>query len=120
MISSAQQLKNALDVHKFMSSRAKKAPERGQAGETISENAFIRKFGAKPKKIVRSGRLDMIGLIVLGDSTGFVVTRDGDGRAVKKLYLFRGQYRLMPDPPLPLKSGDSLSNLCQGLLNWVT
>lgn len=116
----SERIKVALEVHKFITTRAKKAPDRGDAGETISENDFIRKFGAKPKKVVRSGRLDMIGLIVVGDTTGFVVTRDGDGRAVKKLYLFRGQYRLMPDKPLPLKRGDSLSNLYQGLLNWVT
>lgn len=89
--------------------------------ETLSEREFVRKFGSKVKRVRYSNRADFVGLMVLGDSIGFLVVRDKSGQRklriierseVDHAVTLTNRYR-------PLKTEDSLSNLQRGLLAWV-
>jgi hypothetical protein len=88
--------------------------------ERMSERDFIRAFGDKVKKSRLSHRADFVGLVILGNSQGFMITSDDSG--VRKLRLIdvdeKGNAHVT-HRYLILKDKDSLSNLQRGLLKWV-
>lgn len=87
--------------------------------ESMTEQQFIRSFGTKVKGVRLSKRLDMVGLIILGQHVGIWITRGADNkRRVRAVDVVDGKMRVTPRF-LILKDKDSLSNLQRGLLNWV-
>lgn len=87
--------------------------------EPMTEAQFVRGFGTKVRQVRWSRRIDMVGLILLGKNTGIWITRGPNNlRRVRVLNVADGKMQAT-QRFLELKSGDSLSNLQPGLLNWV-
>lgn len=106
------------DIKKLMSRHAKPGVV-NMNEEALTEQQFVRGFGTKVKAVRWSGRLDMVGLTVLGKNTGICITRGPDGkRRVRAIDVIDGKMHVTTRYLL-LKDKDSLSNLQRGLLNWI-
>lgn len=95
--------------------------------EPLTARSFVRLFGEKAKRYRLTNRTDFVGLMILGNASGFVVKRD---ETSGKRYIARVdvvadarvgvQVRFVEaNKVLSLRSSDSVSNLQRGLLKWV-
>ena len=106
------------DIRVLKSRNAK--PLHHEPKESISERDFVRKFGTKVKKVRWSGRGDMVGLLVVGNTSGFWITRNAASgkRYVNIIDVLDN--KLMPtERKFVLKSSASLHYMWRGLLNFV-
>lgn len=88
--------------------------------EALSEEQFVRSFGTKVKKVRLSHRLDMVGLLIVGQFNGIWITRGEDSkRRVRAVDVDADGKIHVLNRVLVLNNKDSLSNLQRGLLNWV-
>lgn len=87
--------------------------------ESMTEREFVRFFGVKACAIRLSQRADFVGLLIMGKSCGFTITRDEDGVRRLRLIEDRGGKRHVTQRFIELKHADSASNLARGLLNYV-
>lgn len=86
--------------------------------EPINEREFVRGFGAKVTRVRYSGRVDFVGLIVVGKHGGFWVTAADGKRRLRKIVIENGQFKVTPTM-IELRNNDSVTNLKPGLLKWV-
>lgn len=113
-----RQLRALHDVQVLLS-RHKRAAIVDMNEEAQSEVSFVRFFGTKVKTIRWSHRMDLVGLMLLGNHNGIVIVRGPDGlRRVRPVDVNNGTITVL-SRELVLKERDSLTHLRRGLLNWV-
>lgn len=106
------------DISILKSRNAK--PPHHESKEQITERDFVRKFGTKVKKIRWSGRGDMVGLLVVGNTSGFWITRNANTGKRYVTILDANNNQLIPtERRFVLKHHDSLHYMWRGLLNFV-
>lgn len=106
------------DIRVLKSRNAK--PPHHEAKEPTSERDFVRKFGTKVRKVRWSNRGDMVGLLVLGETSGIWITRDAKtGLRYARLVTVEDYNMVVTDRKLLLRHSDSLTYLWRGLLNWI-
>ena len=106
------------DIAKLKARNAK--PEHHEPKEPVSEREFVRKFGSKVRKVRWSNRGDMVGLLVLGETSGIWITRDAKtGLRYVRLINVEDYNMTVTDRKLLLRHSDSLTYLWRGLLNWI-
>ena len=89
-------------------------------GEPISERAFVRAFGDKVKRVRLSNRADFVGLMIMGNSCGFTITKpSAKVRRLRVLGINNDGSLKVTTRYIDLKENDSLTNLQKGLLRWV-
>lgn len=95
-------------------------PEHREPKEQFTEREFVRKFGTKVCKVRWSNRGDMVGLLVLGKTSGIWITRDAKtGLRYARLINIEDYSMTVTDRKLLLRHSDSLTYLWRGLLNWI-
>lgn len=93
----------------------------GLEAEELNEHQFVRKFGDKVKRVHYSKRVDMVGLLILGKTSGIWITKGDDGfRRVRVVETDKNGVMHVTRRYVQLKDGDSLTNMQPGLLRWVT
>lgn len=113
-----RQLRALHDLQRLLA-RRQHAPIVDMNEEAQSEVSFVRFFGTKVKTIRWSHRLDLVGLMLLGNHNGIVIVRGSDGlRRVRPVDVNNGAITVL-SRELVLKERDSLTHLRRGLLNWV-
>lgn len=119
MIDGIESIKETLrDIAKLKERNAK--PEHHESKEPVSEREFVRKFGTKVRKVRWSNRGDMVGLLVLGETSGIWITRDTKtGMRHARLINVEDYNMTVTDRKLLLRHSDSLTYLWRGLLNWI-
>lgn len=112
-------IERALHDIRILKSRNAK-PLHHEPKEPISERDFVRKFGTKVKKVRWSGRGDMVGLLVVGNTSGFWITRDSK-TGLRHVHILDAQDNIITPTSrrFLLKNSDSLSHMQRGLLNFV-
>lgn len=119
MIDGIESIQRTLrDIAKLRARNAK--PEHHEPKESVTEREFVRKFGTKVRKVRWSGRGDMVGLLVLGETSGIWITRDAKtGMRYARLVSVENYNMTVTDRKLLLRHSDSLTYLWRGLLNWI-
>lgn len=119
MIDGIESIKETLrDIAKLKERSAK--PEHHESKEPVTEREFVRKFGTKVRKVRWSNRGDMVGLLVLGETSGIWITRDAKtGLRYARLVNVENYNMAVTDRKLLLRHSDSLTYLWRGLLNWI-
>ena len=106
------------DIRVLKSRNAK--PPHHEPKEPISERDFVRKFGTKVKKVRWSGRGDMVGLLVVGNTSGFWITRNAtSGKRYVNIIDVLNNKLIPTERRFVLKNSDSLHYMWRGLLNFV-
>ena len=119
MIDGIESIKETLrDIAKLKARNA--CPEHHEPKEQVTEREFVRKFGTKVRKVRWSNRGDMVGLLVLGETSGIWITRDAKtGLRYARLVNVEDYNMTVTDRKLLLRHSDSLTYLWRGLLNWI-
>lgn len=113
-----RQLRALHDVQNLLA-RRRRAAIVDMNEEAQSEVSFVRFFGTKVKKIRWSHRLDLVGLMLLGNYNGIEIIRGADGLRRVRAVDVSGDKIIVLNRELVLKERDSLVHLRRGLLNWV-
>ena len=119
MIDGIESIRRTLsDIAKLKARNAR--PEHHEPKEQVTEREFVRKFGTKVRKVRWSNRGDMVGLLVLGETSGIWITRDAKtGLRYARLINVEDYNMTVTDRKLLLRHSDSLTHLWRGLLNWI-
>ena len=83
------------------------------------EKAFVRRFGVKALIVNYSGREDLVGLRMVGRTSGLEIERDTNGSRFMRVLEVIGTQVFRTKRRLPLRFTSSEHNLVPGLRSWV-
>lgn len=87
---------------------------------TLEERDFVRRYGTKATIVRYSGRDDMVGLRVLGKSSGFQIEAgEKPGERYFRVLTVEGLNVVTTPRKLALRFADSLHHLVTGTRSWV-
>lgn len=113
-----RQLQALSDLQRLLT-RRRQPDSSSQVEESLTEEDFIRFFGTKVKKVRKSGRADLVGLVIVGQHNGIWITRGSDGKRRVRAVDVDGNGIHPLNRFVVLRDQFSLRNLRAGLLNWV-